>query len=199
MWLSNGYAVAFAQPSVGTARGDLDKALQRPKAAQRTASLKYAEVQRQIGIRQNAGLDRPTSRPRPASTAPSSRPPSPRFRRWRRRRRHCQVPASWPTRLTRRRRWAEPKRNMVAGIAFGLVFGLGSSSSSRPWIGRSGRPRRSARPRARTARTDPARPRKLRSKDEIAMMATGGGNHVEANRKLRVALDFAELQPKPRS
>ena len=40
----------------------------------------------------------------------------------------------------------------------------------------------------------PAPSRKLRKHDDIALMVDRGGNHAEAYRKLRVALDFANLQ-----
>src|SRR5262249_37531774 len=198
MWVSNGYAVAFAQHSVDTARSDLDAALTQPIADRNAAALKMASIQHQINLRQANGQDASDLQAQASvyssqlSTAIAT----------------IQTLQTQKATLPGASQLANPadqaaqtapttKRNMAAGGAMGLVLGIGiifllealdrrvrSSEEVSEELGLG-----------LLARI-PAPSRKLRRHDEIALMTTGGGNHAEAYRKLRVALDFANLHAK---
>jgi Mrp family chromosome partitioning ATPase/capsular polysaccharide biosynthesis protein len=199
-WMANGYAVAFAQNSVDTERAKIEAA-EKPYLSKRaTYTGNMARLRTEITQRQNLGLDASDLQALYAVNSSSLESVTGLIQNLETQMATLPGASQLANPASKAAQTAPTtKRNLAAGGAIGLVIGLGlifllealdrkvrSSEEVSEELGLG-----------LLARI-PAPSRKLRKKDDIALMVDTGGNHAEAYRKLRVALDFANLQARAR-
>jgi len=190
-WLTNGYAEAFAETSMNQGIGAL-RAQQAPLRADQALVLNKikalnatagagTQTQLQAASKELSDITTQLRELKNAEDAPGGS-------------------SSMATAATSAAQTAPmTKRNMLGGAVIGFVIGIGlifllealdrkvrTSEEVSELLGMS-----------LLARI-PAPSRKLRRNDELALMADNGSAAAEAYRKLRVALDFANLQVKAR-